>query len=112
VVLNIQAGAFLYLRFRPDREHHERCWFDAIRYSWPAEQERDVMKPAVHVEVGEHDIDSFGPVLAQDLENIPLVQRGLHSSGLPAITVGQQETGIVALHRTIERYLSGHTLEP
>jgi phenylpropionate dioxygenase-like ring-hydroxylating dioxygenase large terminal subunit len=107
LVLNIQAGGFLFTRFRPDGFDHERSWFDAIRFVWPNEAERASIRPAPHVEVAEDERDVFGPVLSQDLEFVPRVQRGMHSKALRVISVGQQETRIPQFHKTIDSYLEG-----
>jgi hypothetical protein len=50
---------------------------------------------------------SFGRVLDQDFDNLPQVQRGLHSDGLGHVTLTRQEIRIVHLHRVLDRYLYG-----
>ena len=44
--------------------------------------------------------------LDQDLENLPGVQRGLHSRGLDHVTLSEQETRIAHMHAVIERCLA------
>jgi phenylpropionate dioxygenase-like ring-hydroxylating dioxygenase large terminal subunit len=105
VILNIQAGAFLFVRVRPDGQDHERCFFDVGRFVWPTEP----TLPAPHQDV-DTATTSFGPVLDQDVENIPRVQKGLHSRALSNITVGSHETRIVHFHKMIDRYISGEAL--
>jgi phenylpropionate dioxygenase-like ring-hydroxylating dioxygenase large terminal subunit len=105
VILNIQAGAFLFVRVRPDQKDHESCLFDVGRFVWPTEPTR----PSRH-QIVDTATTSFGPVLDQDIENIPRVQRGLHARALKDITVGSHETRIVHFHKMIERYISGEAL--
>jgi phenylpropionate dioxygenase-like ring-hydroxylating dioxygenase large terminal subunit len=102
VIINTQAGGFLFIRIRPDQHDHERCFFDAARFLW---LQGEKPAPVPHVDVEPYS-GSFGVVLDQDLENIPRVQRGLHSSALSHITIGRQETRIAHLHATIDRYLA------
>jgi len=105
VVLNIQGGAFLFIRVRPDRHDHEVSLFDVQRFVWPMDSERAAIRPSGNRLV-DHAEFSFGPVLDQDIETIPKLQRGLHSSALKYITVGQQETRIVSFHEKIDEYLA------
>ena len=55
---------------------------------------------------GEHPLS---PVLAQDVEQLVHVQRGMHSRGFQGLYLGAHERRIAHMHRTLESYLGEAT---
>jgi choline monooxygenase len=105
LVFNTHAGGFLLFRVRPHATDPDRCWFDVWRFAWPDEHgPAPDPVPNVWVEQGTR---SFGTVLDQDFENLPRVQRGLHSSSLQFVTLSAQEVRVAHVHTAVDRYLAG-----
>ncbi len=103
LVFNIHAGNFLFFRILPDWQDPDTSWFHVATYRWVPEDQRAAQRTA-HRVIGERE-ESLGLVLDQDMENLPGVQRGLHSKGIDAITVSRQEIRITHLHEVLDTYL-------
>ncbi len=103
LVFNTHAGGFLLFRIRPNATDPDRCWFDLWRFAWPDEH-APVPDPAPNVWV-DQGAGSFGQVLDQDFENLPRVQRGLHSRSLEFVTLSGQEVRVAHVHTAVDRYL-------
>jgi phenylpropionate dioxygenase-like ring-hydroxylating dioxygenase large terminal subunit len=108
MVFNTHAGGFLLFRVRPDWKDPDRCTFDLYRFLWPSEEEAASYQPAQNVEIPERGM-SFGRVLDQDFENLPGVQRGLHSDALEFITLSAQEIRVAHVHEAIDEMLARAT---
>ncbi len=53
------------------------------------------------------ELPILGPVIDQDMENMPFVQEGLHASGTGTVHLSRyQESRIRHFHRTLDRYLA------
>ena len=104
LVFNAHAGSFLFFRIRPDAGSPDRCFFDLQIFAVASEEQRASYRYAAPAEIPER-ATSLGEVLDQDLENLPRVQRGLHSAGLDAVTLSRQEIRLVHLHEVLDRYL-------
>lgn len=104
LVMNLHATGFLLFRVRPDGTDPDRCAFDVYRFRLPGAG-RD-LTPAPPVDVAQ-GAGSFGTVLDQDFENLPGVQRGLHSNGLHHLTISAQEVRVAHVHAVIDQYLAG-----
>lgn len=104
LVFNTHAGGFYLFRIRPEFEDPDSCLFDLFIFRWPDET---AAPPAgvAHVEA-DPATTSFGRVLDQDFDNLPGVQRGLHSDRLSEVTLLTSEVRIVHLHRVLDRYLA------
>jgi Ring hydroxylating alpha subunit (catalytic domain) len=98
-------------RFRPHATNPDKCFFDIyILTRCPDGEKPSVLRefhdPATTGD-DEKDVAEYGLILFQDIRNIPLVQKGLHSLGKPGIRPGaQQELGVRMLHEGIDEYLT------
>jgi hypothetical protein len=53
------------------------------------------------------ELPILGPVIDQDMENMPYVQEGLHASGTGTVHLARyQESRIRHFHATLDRYVS------
>jgi phenylpropionate dioxygenase-like ring-hydroxylating dioxygenase large terminal subunit len=104
LVFNTHAGGFLLFRVRPHAHDPDRCWFDVWRFAWP--DERVAHPPKAEPRWVDQGAASFGQVLDQDFENLPRVQRGLHSSSLPFVTLSSQEVRVAHVHTVVDEYLA------
>jgi choline monooxygenase len=104
LVFNTHAGGFLLFRIRPHTTDPDRCWFDVWRFAWPDENQ-PAPAPVANVVV-EQGAGSFGQVLDQDFENLPRVQRGMHSASLEHVTLSFQETRVIHVHTVIDQMLA------
>ncbi len=104
MVFNTHAGGFLLFRVRPHATDPDRCLFDLYRFEWPDEH-GDPVEPAPNRRIAEGEI-SLGTVLDQDFENLPRVQRGLHSDHLDVITVSGQEVRVAHVHTAVDEMLT------
>jgi phenylpropionate dioxygenase-like ring-hydroxylating dioxygenase large terminal subunit len=103
LVFNTHAGGFLLFRIRPHATEPDRCWFDLWRFAWPDEHSpTPAAVPSLWVDQGTR---SFGTVLDQDFENLPRVQRGLHSASLRFVTVSAQEVRVSHVHTVVDDYM-------
>ena len=104
LVFNTHAGGFLLFRIRPHATDPDRCWFDVWRFAWPDEHAPSPDPvPNLWVDQG---AGSFGQVLDQDFENLPRVQRGMHSASLQHVTLSFQERRVVHVHTAIDDCLA------
>ena len=104
LVFNTHAGGYLFFRIRPG-DGPDSCLFDFMVFEWIGDAEEAAAKRAAHAFYPELS-HSLGEVLDQDLENLPGVQRGLHSRGVDHVTLSEQETRIAHMHAVIERCLA------
>jgi choline monooxygenase len=104
LVFNTHAGGFLLFRIRPHATDPDRCWFDLWRFAWP-DTHAPTPEPAPNVWV-DQGAGSFGQVLDQDFENLPRVQRGLHSTSLEYVTLSGQEVRVAHVHTAVDHYLA------
>lgn len=104
MVFNTHAGGFLLFRIRPDWSDPDRSTFDLYHFTWPAADVGDTFVPAPNIVVPERGM-SFGTVLDQDFENLPGVQRGLHSDGLDHLTISAQEIRVAHVHEAIDAFI-------
>jgi phenylpropionate dioxygenase-like ring-hydroxylating dioxygenase large terminal subunit len=102
----------LVYRWRPNGDDPESCIMDVYRLvPFPAGTERPA--PARHTHLGVDQPWSDAPgmggladIFAQDMANLPRVQRGLHTSGKPGVTLGNyQEIRIRHIHLALDRYI-------
>jgi phenylpropionate dioxygenase-like ring-hydroxylating dioxygenase large terminal subunit len=104
LVFNTHAGGFLLFRIRPHATDPDRCWFDVWRFAWP--DEHGPVPAPVENRWVEQGTGTFGQVLDQDFENLPRVQRGLHSSSLRFVTLSSQEVRVAHVHAVVDDYLA------
>ena len=104
LVFNTHAGGFLLFRVRPHATDPDRCWFDVWRFASP-DAARPAPDPVPNIWV-DQGAGSFGQVLDQDFENLPRVQRGMHSTSLQHVTLSFQEARVIHVHRAIDQLLA------
>jgi len=102
----------LCYRVRPAGRDPGRCLFEVMLLvplpegapRPPAAKPRWLREGERFADVAE--LGFFGPVLDEDMELMPLVQRGLRASRKPTVTLSQyQELRIRHLRRTLDAYL-------
>ncbi len=104
LVFNTHAGGFLLFRIRPHATNPDHCWFDVWRFVWPDEN-APTPEPVPNVWV-DQGTATFGQVLDQDFENLPRVQKGMHSTSLDFVTLSFQERRVIHVHTAVDDYLS------
>jgi phenylpropionate dioxygenase-like ring-hydroxylating dioxygenase large terminal subunit len=107
-VLNVFAGWFGLIRARPGASPGE-CLLDMWNFDLRPEQERGPRPRPTEVVLGRDELPSLGPVLLQDLELLPRVQRGLAQPGLESFQPTPAEARIAHLHRVLDRYIDPPT---
>lgn len=104
--------AWILFRARPYGNDPDRCIFEMYHLrrfpegQGPKEIVRETFSPAM---TGDDavDIERYGIITWQDLTNVPLVQKGLHSKALPGCRPGMFQEGVIRnFHRAIDTYLA------
>jgi len=103
-VLNVFAGWFGLIRARPGASPDE-CLLDMWNFDLRPERGVDAHPRPVPRELDAEAIRSLGPVLLQDLERMPKVQRGLRQPGLTHFRLTRSEARIGRLHEILDRWL-------
>jgi len=103
-VLNVFAGWFGLIRARPGRTPDD-CWLDM--WNFDLRREGD---PAAHPrpevrDLSADEIRALGPVLRQDLDLMPRIQRGLRQPGLTHFRLTPSEARIGRMHEILDRFL-------
>ncbi|MEB3034027.1 aromatic ring-hydroxylating oxygenase subunit alpha [[Mycobacterium] nativiensis] len=99
------AGNALIFRFRPNGRNHEECLFDAYYLKQFADgAERPALESEFYPDW--RDTKAWGAVLMQDLTNLPVWQRGVHSIGYRGPVWGRPDGNVANLHRVLSEYLS------
>ena len=103
-VFNVFAGWYGLIRARPGPTPGESfidMWnFDVPGGEAPRERPRPVEK-----QLTSDEIPALGPVMLQDLELLPDVQRGLEQPGADRIRLTAPEARIGRMHEILDRYL-------
>jgi len=104
----------LVYRFRPDGDDPTRSLFE-VWMLFPIADDGTYPEPAEEHRLGPDDawasvpeLGSYGPVIDQDIPNMPRIQKGVRASTKRAVSLGSyQESRIRALHETLDRYIAG-----
>lgn len=109
---NLTATSLELYRHRPHPTDPEITFFDEVKLERlpPGQPPR----PAQHRRF-RHGDEPLGPIMAQDVDLLPGLQRGLRSSAFPGILLGAEEAAITHMHATLSRLLYGAddpTFEP
>lgn len=122
ITLNAHPEGVLVMRFRPHATDPERCFYDvwvlarkvnSQSYTLPTYMpvfDGDALKPGsgrperVYGKFGE---TSFGMVLDQDGETVPLVQAGVKSRAFRGVRLSYQEIRLRHFYREYDRYITG-----
>jgi phenylpropionate dioxygenase-like ring-hydroxylating dioxygenase large terminal subunit len=122
---NVQIGchpeAIFLMRFLPHESDPERFYYDTMTLIFPAD-DPDYTPPgwmglpedtdfsgAVRPQTEHYSIEedaNLGPVLSQDSELLPVVQRGMRSRGFKGQLWGEQEQRLRHFHVELERRLA------
>ena len=93
----------MVFRQRPHPTDPNKMFYDVQNYSMmPAGTEWPERPPHRQWKHGE---DTLGEVLDQDASNLPMVQRGMNSTGFRGLWISSQELRIRHFHKTIDDYL-------
>ncbi len=103
-VLNVFAGWFGLIRARPGATPDE-CLLDMWNFDLRPEGQADAHPRPVARELSDAEIRALGPVLLQDLDLLPRVQRGLRQPGLRHFQLTRPEERIGRMHEILDRYL-------
>jgi phenylpropionate dioxygenase-like ring-hydroxylating dioxygenase large terminal subunit len=100
-------------RWRPNGRDHESCLMEVmILKPVPDGAERPAAVPFRLLGPDEpwsaaKELPILGPVIDQDMENMPYVQEGLHATGTGTVHLARyQESRIRHFHQTLDRYLA------
>lgn len=104
ISLNVHADDLMLFRQRPHPTDPDKMLFDVQTYDlvpegapWPERPDWQTYK---------HGEKSIGTVLDQDAFNLPTVQKGMHSSGIDGLWLGDQELRIRHFHAVLDRYIN------
>jgi choline monooxygenase len=103
-VINVFAGWFGLIRARPGATPDE-CWLDMWNFDLRPAGSADAHPRPVARELSDEEVRALGPVLLQDLELMPRVQRGLRQPGLTHFQLTRPEARIGRMHEILDRYL-------
>ncbi len=100
-----QAGNVMMYRVRPNGFDPDTCVFEIFSTkTYPADQ--PVPKAQVQAMDDPGDPEQFLQIPRQDFENLPRMQKGLHTMGLKQIWFASYyEKIIMNMHREMDRYL-------
>jgi hypothetical protein len=108
-VMNVFAGWFGLIRARPGAGPGE-CLLDMWNFDWlPKDDPQRHCRPE-HVTLAPDALAPLGDVMRQDIENLPLVQKGLSQPGLAALNLVAAESRIGRMHQVLDRTM-GTSLE-
>ncbi|MGE4652525.1 MAG: aromatic ring-hydroxylating dioxygenase subunit alpha [Myxococcota bacterium] len=103
-VLNVFAGWFGLIRARPGATP-DQCLLDMWNFDLqPADAPEAHTRPE-QVTLAQEELPALGPVMLQDLELLPSVQRGLRQPGLQNFQLTSAETRLARMHQILDRYL-------
>ncbi|MBK7948547.1 MAG: hypothetical protein IPK00_07325 [Deltaproteobacteria bacterium] len=103
-VINVFAGWFGLIRARPGATPDE-CLLDMWNFDLRREDLPEAHPRPVARDLSSEEIRALGPVLLQDLDLMPQVQRGLRQPGLTHFQLTRAEARIGRMHEVLERYL-------
>ncbi|MCU4652095.1 aromatic ring-hydroxylating dioxygenase subunit alpha [Roseibacterium sp. SDUM158016] len=103
LTLNTHADDLMLFRQRPHPTDPDKMYFDMylFRLLKAGEERPDPPRNATY----KHGEISLGLVVDQDAYNLPGVQRGMHSNGLPGLWIGDQELRIRHFHKVLADYV-------
>jgi nitrite reductase/ring-hydroxylating ferredoxin subunit len=103
-VFNVFAGWYGLLRARPgatpDQSYIDMWNFDLLAADDPARH----VRPEQAL-LGPEEVEALGPVLLQDLDLLPDVQRGMHQPGIDTLRLVPAEARIGRMHEILDRYM-------
>jgi nitrite reductase/ring-hydroxylating ferredoxin subunit len=103
-VLNVFAGWFGLIRARPGATA-DTCLLDMWNFDLRPEASPDAHPRPVARVLSPEEVRALGPVLLQDLDLMPRVQRGLNQRGLTHFQLTRSEARIGRMHEILDRYL-------
>ncbi|MFK7894583.1 MAG: aromatic ring-hydroxylating dioxygenase subunit alpha [Myxococcota bacterium] len=103
-VINIFAGWFGVIRARPGKNPDE-CILDMWNFDIDAHDEARTRPRPVAQQLTLDEAAALGPVLRQDLELLPRVQRGLEQPGARDLRLTPAESRIGRMHEVLDRVI-------
>lgn len=102
-VLPAYGNSIIY-RVRPNGDDPESCIFEVWAVQIPRAEDAEPDRPELQ---GPVPIEDWPQIFKEDFLNIDRQQRGIHTMGLPHLTMSEKyEAMIVNSHRTIDKYLA------
>lgn len=103
-VFNVFAGWYGLIRARPGPTPDE-CLLDMWNFDLlAADDPRNHARP-VEKQLGPEEVRALGPVMLQDLDLMPDLQRGLHQPGIETLRLVPAEARIGRMHEILDRYM-------
>ena len=103
ITFNTHCNSVMVFRQRPHPTDPNKMFYDVQNYSMmPAGTEWPERPPHRQWKHGE---DTLGEVLDQDASTLPMVQRGMNSTGFRGLWISSQELRIRHFHKTLDDYL-------
>ncbi|NJN51808.1 MAG: aromatic ring-hydroxylating dioxygenase subunit alpha [Gammaproteobacteria bacterium] len=103
ITLNIHCNSLMLFRQRPHESDPNKMYFDLQNYALVGDGQTPPPRP-VHRRF-KHGEESIGEVLDQDASNLPMVQKGMNSSGYRGLWISNQELRVRHFHKTLDDYL-------
>jgi phenylpropionate dioxygenase-like ring-hydroxylating dioxygenase large terminal subunit len=99
---NLTSTSLELYRHRPHPTDPEVTFFDEIKLERLPPGERP--RPSQHRRF-RHGDEPLGPIMGQDVDLLPGLQRGLRSSAFPGLLLGADEAAIAHMHARLSRLL-------
>ncbi len=103
-VFNVFAGWYGLIRTRPGPTP-DSCLLDMWNFDLRSASDPTSHPRPEQVLLSAEDLPSLGPVMMQDLELLPGVQRGLSQPGLGLLRLTPAEARLGRMHEVLDRYL-------
>ena len=103
-VFNVFAGWYGLIRTRPGATPG-RCFLDMWNFDLRPETDPTNHPIPEDVFLDQKDWPSLGPVMTQDLDLLPRVQKGLSQPGLGRLRLTPAEARLGRMHEILDRYL-------
>jgi phenylpropionate dioxygenase-like ring-hydroxylating dioxygenase large terminal subunit len=103
-VFNVFAGWYGLIRARPGATP-DSCFLDMWNFDLRRSESPENHPRPEHKTLAPEELPALGPVMMQDLELLPRVQKGLRQKGTEPIRLTPAESRIGRMHQILERYL-------
>jgi len=104
-VFNVFAGWYGLIRTRPGATPNE-CFLDMWNFDLRSVGDETNHPRPDEVVLGPEELPALGPVMLQDLELVPRVQRGLQQPGFDSIRLTPAESRIGRMHQILDRFIN------
>ncbi len=107
-VFNVFAGWYGLIRARPGATPDE-CLLDMWNFDLVAAEDPGAHPRPQQKLLTPEEVSALGPVMAQDLDLLPDIQRGLNQPGIETLRLVPAEARIGRMHEILDRYLDPPT---